>query len=156
MLFSLSVLLALLASRSSALPANPSIVRLHARQVNIVPDGWDQGAVNEDPIHSFCNETEANQLRLAPKEMEMLAEHAKQHVLRWSNSSAVYQKYFGDAPSATVRGNYDRVVHSDKTRTLFCCDDPDGNCEIPSVFFLTDMCVWVQGGRVEDQHVLLI
>lgn len=132
MLFATTIFLALLACRSFALPAHSSTPHLHAHSRYEVDSNWDQGAVNQYPIHPSCNLTETTQLRTALAELEALAEHAAAHVLRWGNSSEIYRKYFGDAPSAPVIGNFERVVNGDKARTLFRCDDPDGNCQIPS------------------------
>ena len=137
MLFAATIFLALLACRSFALPAHSSTPHRHAHSRYEVNSNWDQGAVNQYPIHPSCNHTETTQLRIALAELEALAEHAAAHVLRWGNSSEIYQKYFGDAPSAPVIGNFERVVNGDKAHTLFRCDDPDGNCQIPSKSALT-------------------
>lgn len=90
---------------------------------------WDAGAVTEFPIHSSCNATEARQLRVGLAEAIELAEHAKEHVLRWGNRSEHYRKYFGNAPSGEVIGNLDKIVNGDKGGVVFRCDNPDGNCE---------------------------
>ena len=133
MFLHLPILLALLGSGAIALPAN--LPRAHHDSHDHAEDttleAWNEGAVNEYPIHSSCNVTETTQLRAALHEMEMLTEHAREHVLRWSNNSAIYRKYFGDGPSAAVLGNFDRVANGDKANTLFRCDDPDGNCQLP-------------------------
>ncbi len=95
---------------------------------------WDDGAVTAFPIHSSCNASQARQLRAALAETVELAQHAKEHVLRWANNSEQYQKYFGDAPIAEVTGNLDTIVSGDRGSVLFRCDNPDGNCELEGEF----------------------
>ena len=51
-------------------------------------------------IHQSCNATETAILRQAITETEILAAHAKDHILRHGNSSSYYRKYFGNAPTA--------------------------------------------------------
>lgn len=89
---------------------------------------WNEGAVTEYQIHSSCNETQSTQITAGLEEAMELAEHAKEHVLRWGNSSEHYQKYFGDQPRGEVIGNFDMISHADKAGILFRCDNPDGNC----------------------------
>lgn len=129
-----AALVASIVTGAIALPANPSSALLYVQIAVGIDAAWDAGAVNEYPIHSSCNVTETTQLRAGLREMEILADHARQHILRWSNSSESYRKYFGDQPSAAAIGAYDRVVNGDKGRTLFRCDDPDGNCQLPGMF----------------------
>ncbi|KAF1994652.1 zincin [Amniculicola lignicola CBS 123094] len=90
---------------------------------------WNDGAVHQYPIHSSCNTTERIQLERALGEAITLAQHAKDHILRWGNSSAIYQKYFGNATTGEPIGWFDKVVNGDKAGVLFRCDNPDGNCE---------------------------
>jgi hypothetical protein len=61
-------------------------------------------------------------------EAVQLAQHAKDHINRWGNSSTIYRKYFGNAPTLEAIGAYDSIVNGNKAQTLFRCDDPDGNC----------------------------
>ncbi|KAF2279793.1 zincin [Westerdykella ornata] len=89
---------------------------------------WNAGAVTEYPIHSSCNHTERAQIKRGLKEAIILAQHAKDHILRWGNSSELYQKYFGAAPSGEAIGWFDKIVNVDKAGILFRCDNPDGNC----------------------------
>ncbi|EXJ55326.1 hypothetical protein A1O7_08253 [Cladophialophora yegresii CBS 114405] len=126
MLYALLFLVA--AVPTSALP-------LQARQnEDLAPKqgatAWNEGAVTEFQIHASCNASEARQLRAALAETVDLAQHAKQHVLRFANSSEQYQKYFGDAPSGEVIGYLDKIVSGDRGSSLFRCDNPDGNCAI--------------------------
>ncbi|KAL8657446.1 MAG: hypothetical protein Q9226_001896, partial [Calogaya cf. arnoldii] len=92
---------------------------------------WDEGATTDFRIHESCNSTEVTQLRKGLADAITLADHAKQHILRYGNSSEHYRKYFGDAPSAEAIGNYERVISGDKGNALFRCDNPDGNCDQP-------------------------
>ncbi|RYP19476.1 hypothetical protein DL765_003316 [Monosporascus sp. GIB2] len=89
---------------------------------------WAAGATKDVPIHSSCNATERALLRRGLSDAVKLAEHAKDHVLRFGNSSEFYTKYFGSAPTAEVIGWYDKVVNGDKSGIWFRCNDIDGNC----------------------------
>ena len=104
MLSHIPILLALMVVGATALPAN--LPRAHHDSYDDADaaehGAWNEGAVTEYPIHPSCNVTETNQLRAALHEMEKLVEHAKEHVLRWSNNSAIYRKYFGDARFSAV------------------------------------------------------
>ena len=129
----LSIVLLALLSLAFASPAPLQL--LYPRQDSDLaaqpnPGSLDAGAMTEWPIHSSCNASEARQLRAALDETVQLAEHAKNHVLRWGNSSEHYQKYFGDAPSGDLIGNLDKVVNGDRGSVLFRCDNPDGNCQL--------------------------
>ncbi|KAF2797479.1 zincin [Melanomma pulvis-pyrius CBS 109.77] len=89
---------------------------------------WNAGAVSDYPIHSSCNATERAQLTRALGETVKLAQHAKEHILRWGNSSEIYQKYFGNASTGEPIGWFEKVVNGDKAGVIFRCDNPDGNC----------------------------
>ncbi|KAI1339354.1 Metalloprotease [Xylariaceae sp. FL0016] len=89
---------------------------------------WAAGTTNAFPIHSSCNATERALLSKGLEDAVKLASHAKAHILRFSNSSEFYTKYFGDAPTAEVVGWYDRLVSGDRGDIWFRCDDIDGNC----------------------------
>jgi hypothetical protein len=65
---------------------------------------WQANSTTEFPIHSSCNVTERNQIKQGLDEAVILARHAKDHVLRFSNSSMFYRRYFGNAPTAEVIG----------------------------------------------------
>ncbi|KAL8813511.1 MAG: hypothetical protein Q9223_007013 [Gallowayella weberi] len=92
---------------------------------------WNQGATNDFIIHESCNATKVTQLRKGLQDAVTLATHAKQHILRYGNSSEHYRKYFGDAPSGEAIGYYERIISGDRGDALFRCDDPDGNCKQP-------------------------
>lgn len=100
---------------------------------------WNAGAVNQFSIHSSCNSTQRRQIELGLNETITLAEHAKDHILRWSNESEIYKKYFGDRSTMEAIGAFDVVVNGDKKDILFRCDNPDKNCDLEgnglSVFF---------------------
>ena len=89
---------------------------------------WAAGGVTEYSIHPSCNHSENALLRQALTEAEVLAAHARDHILRFGNSSSYYLKYFGTANSGEPAGWFDKVVRGDKAGVLFRCDDPDKNC----------------------------
>ncbi|OTA52379.1 major allergen Asp F2 [Hypoxylon sp. EC38] len=93
------------------------------------PYDWAAGATEQYPIHSSCNATERALLSRGLGDAIKLADHAKQHVLRFGNSSDFYVKYFGASPTAEVIGWYDRIVSADRGGIWFRCDDIDGNCQ---------------------------
>lgn len=124
---------ALLITAAATALAAPTSVQLETRQQPGAPfqqqlTGWNEGAVSNFPIHSSCNSTQRAQIAAGLNETILLAEHAKEHVLRWGNSSELYQKYFGELPPFQVIGAFDLVVSGDKGGVLFRCDDPDNNC----------------------------
>ncbi|KAM0344942.1 hypothetical protein ACHAPU_007076 [Fusarium lateritium] len=96
-------------------------------QTNSVYD-WADGWAKEYPIHQSCNSTLRSQLTAALEETVELAQHAKDHILRYGNKSEFVQKYFGNGSTAQPIGWYDRVINADKSDMLFRCDDPDKNC----------------------------
>lgn len=86
---------------------------------------------NQDfEIHESCNHTQVNQLNQAFAETKILAQQAKDHTLRYGNSSEIYRRYFGNAPTGEVVGIYENVISANKTGVLFRCDDIDGNCKL--------------------------
>lgn len=123
------VLLISAAAKALAAPASvyPETRESAPFQQNLV--AWDEGAVSSYSIHSSCNSTQRAQIAAGLNETILLAEHAKEHVLRWGNSSELYQKYFGKLPPYEVIGSLDMIVNGDKGGVLFRCDNPDGNCE---------------------------
>lgn len=135
----MSVLLkALLVSAITGAIAAPA--RLETRQESSsnetsssTVEAWDAGAVSQFPIHESCNATQAHQIAVGLNETIQLVEHAKEHVLRYRNSSEIYRRYFGDRPPYEVIGAYDIIASGDKAGVLFRCDNPDGNCNLPSM-----------------------
>ncbi|RVX74695.1 hypothetical protein B0A52_01822 [Exophiala mesophila] len=93
-------------------------------------DAWDAGAVTQYQIHSSCNATQAHQIAVGLNETIQLVSHARDHVLRWGNTSEIYQRYFGGRAPYEVLGAYDIIINGDKDGVLFRCDNPDGNCDI--------------------------
>ncbi|CAN8104526.1 unnamed protein product [Discula destructiva] len=91
---------------------------------------WTQGALQEYPIHSSCNATEARLIRQGLDETVELATHARDHISIFGNSSYFYRKWFGNAPSGEPIGWFEKLIHGDKTGLLFRCDDPDDNCRL--------------------------
>ncbi|KAJ9634950.1 Prenylated Rab acceptor protein 1 [Coniosporium tulheliwenetii] len=135
-LTALAISLALIAASLSL--ASPTLP-LRAREVVTVTrtvagpaatsNDWASGATPDFPIHPSCNATERAQLERAFAETIKLAQHAKEHILRFGNSSSFYTKYFGNAPTAEPIGWFDKVVSADRGGMWFRCDNPDGNCE---------------------------
>ncbi|KAK7977015.1 zincin [Apiospora saccharicola] len=95
------------------------------------PWSWNAGGSQAWPIHESCNATERALLKKGLDDAATLAAHAKDHVLRFGNSSDLFRKYFGTAPSAEVVGWYDKIANGDRSRFKFRCDDVDGNCVLP-------------------------
>jgi hypothetical protein len=62
-------------------------------------------------------------------EAMILVGHARDHILRYGNSSEVYTKYFGDAPTGEPIGWFTKIADGDKAGVLFRCDNIDGNCD---------------------------
>ncbi|GAB0134190.1 hypothetical protein EsDP_00002571 [Epichloe bromicola] len=85
--------------------------------------GWKAGY----PIHESCNSSLRAQLQQGLDETVQLAQHARDHLLRWGRESKFAQKYFNGTTAHAI-GWYDRVIEADKSAMLFRCDDPDRNC----------------------------
>lgn len=90
---------------------------------------WTKGGVKEFTIHQSCNATERVQLRQGLNEAIAVATHARDHILRFGNSSDFYRKYFGKAPTGEPIGWLDKLINGDKNGLIFRCDDIDGNCK---------------------------
>lgn len=120
---------------AAAVSASPLAAR-HATTVTVTatPDAaptssaWDAGAVHQYPIHASCNATQQQYIKNGLDETITICRQARDHILRWGNSSAIYQKYFGNAPTGEPIGWFTKIVDGDKADVLFRCDDPDQNC----------------------------
>lgn len=121
--------MALLASLAAAAPAFV-VDALTNSSVAEVSFSWDAEWETSYEIHSSCNASQTNQLTQAFAEVKILAQHAKEHTLRYGNSSEFYRRYFGDAPTGEVVGIYENVINANKTGVLFRCDDADNNCRL--------------------------
>lgn len=121
----------------SAAPASFAVESRQSAPFQQATTPWDAGAVTQYTIHSSCNATQRTQIAAGLNETVLLASHAKDHVLRWGNSSTLYQKYFGQLPPYEVIGSLDMIVSADKANILFRCDDPDGNCKQPGMFSMS-------------------
>lgn len=91
---------------------------------------WDPVWNQDYELHRSCNASQVTQLNQAFTETKLLAQHAKEHTLRYGNSSEFYRRYFGNAPTGEVVGIYENVISSNKTGVLFRCDNIDGNCNL--------------------------
>ncbi|KAL8379800.1 hypothetical protein RB599_009304 [Gaeumannomyces hyphopodioides] len=89
---------------------------------------WREGSVDEYPIHASCNGTERAQLRRALDETMDLAQHARDHILRFGRSSGIYARYFGNTSTGEPIGWFEKLARGDKGGMWFRCDDVDGNC----------------------------
>ena len=98
-----------------------------------VNTAWNAGAVTEYPIHALCNVTQRAYIRNGLQETITICKQARDHILRWGNSSSIYQKYFGNAPTGEAIGWFTKIVDGDKSDVLFRCDNIDGNCRLPGV-----------------------
>ncbi|KID81755.1 major allergen Asp f 2-like protein [Metarhizium guizhouense ARSEF 977] len=90
---------------------------------------WAAGWKPSFNIHESCNSSLRAQLQQGLDETVELAQHARDHLLRWGHASKFVDKYFGNGSTAHAIGWYDRIIAADKTEMLFRCDDPDRNCE---------------------------
>ncbi|RCK56528.1 pH-regulated antigen PRA1 [Candida viswanathii] len=117
----------ILALLSIATAAPVTVTRI----VDASPTGYDWQAdwVQTFPIANSCNATQFNQLAAGLQEAQTLAEHARDHTLRYGYKSPFYRKYFGNESStAEVAGHFQNIVSADKSDTLFHCDDLDEKC----------------------------
>ncbi|KAK3064390.1 hypothetical protein LTS18_007597 [Coniosporium uncinatum] len=121
---------ALFVASSSAAPASHLVDRQVPTASYPTTEAWDwaAGGSSNFTIHPSCNITQRRQLENALAETIELASHARDHILRWGNSSTFYTKYFGQGPTAEPMGWYSKVASADKTGAIFRCDDPDMNC----------------------------
>ncbi|CAO1626673.1 unnamed protein product [Sympodiomycopsis kandeliae] len=91
-----------------------------------------QTIVTDFPIHESCNASQALQIRSGFEDMNRLLKSATDHLLLHGNTSDLFKLYFGeDADPAVPLGYYSRILSGDKSKTLFRCDDIDGNCQLP-------------------------
>lgn len=117
----------ILALLSTAAAAPVTVTRV----VVASPTGYDWQAdwVKTFPIANSCNSTQFNQLAVGLQEAQTLAEHARDHTLRYGYKSPFYRKYFGNESSiAEVAGVFQTIVSADKSDILFHCEDLDDKC----------------------------
>ncbi|KAG0665026.1 hypothetical protein C6P46_000652 [Rhodotorula mucilaginosa] len=79
-------------------------------------------------IHESCDAGQAHFIRAGLDDMNMLAKHAYDRILKYGETDELYVKYFGNASSATAAGFYAQLLYGNKPGVLFRCDNPDGNC----------------------------
>jgi hypothetical protein len=139
MIASISTLMLLGASAVMAGPLAPrqqTTVTATVTAAAPTSTAWDAGAVNEYPIHASCNATQHAYIKKGLDETMLLCGQARDHILRWGNSSTIYRKYFGDAPTGEPLGWFTKIVDGDKSDILFRCDNIDGNCAQKGMFCL--------------------
>ena len=134
-----SILAPSLLAVGNLVQASPLLVRRHDAPVSHhhsgeedIVTGWAADTTSSFPIHESCNSTLRAQLEVALHETVLLAQHARDHLLRFGNDSALVRKYFGTGPTAVPIGWYQRVMSADRGTMLFRCDDPDRNCATQS------------------------
>lgn len=115
-------------SASPLVPREATTVTVTAAAVAPTASAWDAGAVHDYPIHASCNSTQHAYIRNGLDETIAISRQARDHILRWGNSSQIYQKYFGNASTGEPIGWFTKIVDGDKSGVLFRCDDPDQNC----------------------------
>lgn len=125
---SLLLLGASAAALASPIASPPSLAKATEAVAAPAPKAWDDGAVRDYPIHASCNATQHAYIKKGLEETLLLCGQARDHILRWGNSSDIYRKYFGDAPTGEPLGWYTKIVDGDKSDVLFRCDNVDGNC----------------------------
>jgi hypothetical protein len=144
MLFTYTSLLALLPTIILAIPT--SLTRRYTRDNSANSQSpaaaWAaaNSATTEWTIHPSCNNSEVIQLRKHLDDVATVAEHAIDHILRFGNSSELFVKWFGTAPTAAPIGWYERLLGAERGSFQFRCDDPDSFCGPPGEF-LSDLVV---------------
>ncbi|OBT46711.1 hypothetical protein VE00_02597 [Pseudogymnoascus sp. WSF 3629] len=89
---------------------------------------WSSGYESQFVIHPSCNSTERHEITSGLEQAVTIAKHAKEHILIHRNSSKIFQKYFGQGPTAPVIGWLDKIATGNRAGVIFRCDDPDKNC----------------------------
>ncbi|GAA5983023.1 hypothetical protein JCM5350_003545 [Sporobolomyces pararoseus] len=79
-------------------------------------------------IHDSCDAGQAHFIQAGLDDMNLLAKHAYERILKYGETDELYVKYFGNASSATAAGFYAQLLYGNKPGVLFRCDNPDGNC----------------------------
>ncbi|GAA5944678.1 Zps1p [Sporobolomyces koalae] len=80
-------------------------------------------------IHESCDAGQARFIRAGLDDMNMIAQHAHDRILKYGPTDELYIKYFGNASALAAAGYYDQLVNGNKPGVLFRCDNPDGNCD---------------------------
>jgi hypothetical protein len=129
---------------ASAALATPLFPRQHGETVTVtaqapVNTAWNAGAVTEYPIHASCNATQRAYLKTGLQETVTICRQARDHILRWGNSSDIYKKYFGNAPTGEPLGWFSKIADGEKSDVLFRCDNIDGNCRLPGMYSLSTL-----------------
>lgn len=132
---------------ASAVMATPLVPRQSGATATVTAaeptsTAWDAGAVHSYPIHASCNATQHAYIKNGLEETLTLCRQARDHILRWGNSSEIYQKYFGNAPTGEPLGWFTKIVDGDKADVLFRCDNIDGNCAQKGIFLQNYHTKW--------------
>jgi hypothetical protein len=126
---------------ASAAIANPLFPRQQNAAITVTvtaaapaSTAWNAGIVSDYPIHASCNATQRAFIQKGLQETVTICKQARDHILRWGNSSSIYQKYFGDAATGEPLGWFSKIADGDKSGTLFRCDNIDGNCGLDGIY----------------------
>lgn len=127
-----SLLLASLAAlgAASAAPTTTLSSDLLTNQLGLTRRAPSDGVVTDIPIHESCNGTQRAQIQKGFDDMKTLAQVSLDRLFAHGPTDEFFVKYFGEgADPAPVVGYLEEVLYSDKSETLFRCDDPDANCK---------------------------
>lgn len=127
---SLVATLLLAASSVQAAPffSTPSIVKRAEDQTASSIDKHAHSNMSQVQIHESCDAGQARFIQAGLDDMNTLAKHAYDRILKYGEHDEMYTKYFGNASSASAAGFYAQLLYGNKPGVLFRCDNPDGNC----------------------------
>ncbi|GAA5917928.1 hypothetical protein JCM5296_007000 [Sporobolomyces johnsonii] len=128
-----STLAATLLLAASSVQAAPffagTVVKRAEDQTQASIDKHAHTNMTEVQIHESCDAGQAHFIRAGLDDMNTLAKHAYERILKYGETDELYIKYFGNASSASAAGFYAQLLYGNKPGVLFRCDNPDGNCD---------------------------
>lgn len=89
---------------------------------------WNPDFQKDFTINNTCNASESSVLSSALHQAIEVSEHARQHLLRYGNSSDIFKKYFGHNPPFIPLGVYDFLSNGNKGNFTFGCQDFEKKC----------------------------
>ena len=91
----------------------------------------NQTYMEDVPIHSSCNATQAAQIQAGLDDMKELAQVTIDHVLR-NGRDELFTTYFGaTGDTSPVIGILTQILSANKQGMVIRCDDPDEKCSQP-------------------------
>ncbi|GAA5852204.1 hypothetical protein JCM3766R1_006818 [Sporobolomyces carnicolor] len=126
--FLASLLLAASSVQAAPFFSTPSLVKRADDQTAASIDKHAHTNMTQVQIHESCDAGQAHFIRAGLDDMNLLAKHAYDRILKYGETDELYVKYFGNASSATAAGFYAQLLYGNKPGVLFRCDNPDGNC----------------------------